>query len=204
MGRRQASSQRALRNGPSAAWAVASTSVMLFAVTMGARADGGPDSRAGVPDTPIARPDSPLPSSGGQPPLPTEQCALTRPSTVPEIVRDRIQRIEAALEATPTPGVLEPETVAALSDNLVTVNAQGELDLEFHSAGPVGLAQRADLTALGATILLSTGETPAVPGPSSSLGPQIIVARIAHAKVEAAACLPWVAAVRPVEKSQPD
>ena len=204
MGGRQASSQRAVRRSPSPGWAVAGASVMLIAVTTVACADGVPDPQAGAPDTPIARPDSPCPSSGAQPPSQIEPCSPRCPSKVPEIVRDRIQRIEAALEATPTPGVLAPETVAALSDNLVTVHAHGELDLEFHAAGPVGPAQQADLTALGATILLSTGETTAVSGPSSTPGPQIIVARVAHSKVEAAACLPWVAVVRPVEKTLPD
>lgn len=196
-------SPRAWRKRPAPGWAAFSASLTLIATTTAASPGGMAGLQAEAPDTPIVQPDSPFPSACGHPPPLTQRHPLKSPSTLPDIIRDRVQQIETALQSTPTPGVLAPETVARLSDHLLLVNPWGELELEFHSAGRVGPAQMADLTALGATILLSTGEVIAAPGPSP-LGPQIIVARIAHCQVEAAAALPWVAAVQPVERTPPD
>jgi uncharacterized repeat protein (TIGR01451 family) len=120
------------------------------------------------------------------------------PSKIPSIVQQRIERIDAAQSRG------QPIDPARLSDNLLQVTAGGELLLEFHSARAVGPGEKAALAAVGASPILSTGDVPAPRGvrPPPNLG--IILARVPHNRVAAAAALPWVVAVRPAEKNPPD
>jgi hypothetical protein len=125
------------------------------------------------------------------------------PSTIPDIVRQRIRMVEAALEQSPTPGQLPAEAVVELSDDTLVVNENGELDLEFQSAVPLGQSQMDDLAALGAVVLATTSASPP-PGAPPRPGPYMMVARISYRQVKAAGALPWVVAVRPVGKATPD
>jgi hypothetical protein len=107
------------------------------------------------------------------------------PSTIPDMVRQAI-----------APAVAPRVPVALVSG--YTVDPDGTILLELHAAAPVGAAEEGDLLALGATIELSTASLAGPPG----LG--VIVARIGAGEVAAAAALPWVVAVRPVERNPPD
>jgi hypothetical protein len=117
------------------------------------------------------------------------------PSKIPDLVRQRIERIAHELQAAPQ---LSPGIAKGLDATVA-----GGLELEFHAAGPVGDAEAASLEALGATILTSTADISwPTGGPPPGLG--VVVARIPFDQVEAAAALPWVVAVRAVEDNPPD
>jgi uncharacterized repeat protein (TIGR01451 family) len=121
---------------------------------------------------------------------------VKEPTKIPYIVQERIRQLESA--SVTTLGVTGP------SDGLVQTTPEGELDLEFHAAGPVGTAEKAELLALGATILFSTGDLVWPPGVQPPVGLGMITARVPYDKVAAAAALPWVVAVTPAEASPPD
>jgi hypothetical protein len=76
--------------------------------------------------------------------------------------------------------------LSALSNPLVRVNAAGKIELVFHAAGAIGTTEVQDLQALGADIVITL---------TSPAG--MIQAWVPYQQVEAAAALPWVAAVTP-------
>ena len=112
-------------------------------------------------------------------------------SKIPSIVQDIIDKLARG------------ETIDP-NDMLPAVDHEGRIQLEFHAAGAVGSTEKADLANLGAIVELSTGDLVWPEGTSSPEGPGIIVAWIPYRQVEAAAALPWVTAVRPVDKAPPD
>jgi len=140
--------------------------------------------------SPSLDPASGAPATVGALPEPGKE-----PSKIPDLVRQRIERIARELQVAPR---LSPRASAELK-----ATVEGQLDLEFHAAGAVGDAEAASLEALGATILTSTADiTWPLGGPPPGLG--VVVARIPFDQVEAAAALAWVVAVRPVENNPPD
>ncbi len=90
---------------------------------------------------------------------------------------------------------------AVYDDMLPAVDHEGRIQLEFHAAGAVGSTEKADLESLGAIVELSTGDLVLSDG-LEGLG--VIVAWIPYSQVEAAAALPWVVVVRPVDRAPPD
>jgi uncharacterized repeat protein (TIGR01451 family) len=116
-------------------------------------------------------------------------------SKIPSIVQQRIEQLQGAS------ATLSGQSP---SGSLVQVTAAGELDLEFHARGAVGDAEKADLVALGATILSTTADLVWPSGVQPPAGLGVITARISFSQVAAAAALPWVVAVTPVEVNPPD
>jgi len=108
----------------------------------------------------------------GEPPgvAQAQSAVAQQPSKIPYIVQERIRQLESASAA--ASGTTGP------SDGLVQTTPAGELDLEFHAKGPVGEAEKADLVALGATILSSTGDLVWPPGVQPPAGLGMIAARI--------------------------
>ncbi len=138
---------------------------------------------------PIPTPTTaPLASSGTREPQdPGEKMWSKIPSIVQEII-DKLAR---------------GETIDR-NDMLPAVDHEGRIQLEFHAAGAVGSTEKADLESLGAIVELSTGDLVWPGGTSGPEGLGVIVAWIPYSQVEAAAALPWVAAVRPLDKAPPD
>ena len=126
-------------------------------------------------------------------------------SKVAYIILERIARIESALQTEGISGRLPARTAAALSDNLLKVNTQGELLVEFHSAQAIGPEQIKALEAAGGRVTISTADLIWPNGMQAPPGLGIVVAWMPHNRIQAAAeTLEWVAAVTPVEDNQPD
>ena len=96
-------------------------------------------------------------------------------SKIPATVAKVVDRLEAG----ESPGGGGP----GFSDSGVPVRAGGELQLEYHAAGPVTDAQQAELTALGAEIVAADPAT------------GIVDAWVPFGVVQETADLPWVASV---------
>ena len=131
------------------------------------------------------------------PPAAPLACSATRESQdpgekmrskIPSIVQDIIDKLARG------------ETIDP-NDLLPAVDHEGRIQLEFHAAGAVGSTEKADLVNLGATVELSTGDMVLSEG-LEGLG--VIVAWIPYNQVEAAAALPWVVVIRPVDTAPPD
>jgi uncharacterized repeat protein (TIGR01451 family) len=136
----------------------------------------------------------------GQPAQPAPQ-----PSKVAYIIQERIERIERALQTEGIGGRLPLGTAEALSDNLLKVNTRGELLVEFHSAQAIGPEQLKAIEALGGRVTISTADLVWPEGMQALPGLGVVVAWMPHDRIEAAAeTLPWVAAVTPVEDTEPD
>ncbi len=138
---------------------------------------------------PIPTPTTiPLASSGTREPQdPGEKMR----SKIPSIVQDTLDELAGG-------------GTADYDDMLPAVDHEGRIQLEFHAAGAVGSTEKADLESLGAIVELSTGDLVWPEGTSSLEGLGIIVAWIPYNQVEAAAALPWVVVVRPVDTAPPD
>jgi len=123
-----------------------------------------------------------------------------QPSKIANIVQQAITRCEdAAAQGINNLSVLGAPTGLA-EGGLVRISPAGEIELLFHAAGPTGPQERADLEALGATIV----DVLQVP-PNLKIQPAgMIQAWIPYDKVEAAAALPWVVAVTPPGYGEPD
>jgi hypothetical protein len=144
----------------------------------------------------------PLPAAGAQP---AGAQPVGSPSKVAYIIQERLNRIDAALNAAGPQRTLSAQAAAQLSDSLLRVSRSGEILLEFHGIGAVGPAEEADLTRRGARIAISTASLvwPRGVRPPANLG--VIDAWVPYNQVLAAAQqLPWIAAVTPVEDSPPD
>src|SRR5215216_570734 len=85
---------------------------------------------------------------------------------VPALVADRVGKIRDALAAAGSPGAarLTPAQVRELTAGLLTITANGGIDLQVHATGPVGADQRRTLAGLGATILGSSADFAPVAG----------------------------------------
>jgi hypothetical protein len=140
----------------------------------------------------------------GEPDDTTPAAEPAVPSKIPALVLQRAAAIEAAMRTAAPRGALAPQTVQDLSDSLLQVSPTGELLLEIHALGEVGLSEQEDLKALGARVVSSTGDLvwPAGIQPPSGLG--IVAAWVPLARLFEIAALPWVAAVRPAERSPAD
>jgi len=122
------------------------------------------------------------------------------PSKVAAIILDRIQTI-SAMQA---PGVPTRQATSTLSTSLLTTTDDGQLDIEFHSAGAVGAAEATDLVALGATIAATTADIQWPAGVTAPPNLGIIAVRMPAANIMTAAALNWVVAVTPIEPQKPD
>src|SRR5687768_7484294 len=118
-----------------------------------------------------------------------------RVSKVPDVVRYRVQSVAAALASNADP--------STLSDILVAVDSLGRIDVELHSSQPITGAHTDAIEALGGDVTLSTADI-AWPGGTSLPGFHVIKAMVPHTQIDAAAALPWVAALRPTEHTPPD
>jgi uncharacterized repeat protein (TIGR01451 family) len=128
-----------------------------------------------------------------------------QPSKVAYIILERIARIESALQTEGSDGRLPARTAAALSDNLLKVNTQGELLVEFHGAQAIGPEQIKAIEAAGGRVTFSTADIVWPKGMQAPPGLGIVVAWMPHNRIQAAAeTLSWVAAVTPVENTEPD
>jgi uncharacterized repeat protein (TIGR01451 family) len=128
-----------------------------------------------------------------------------RPSKVAYIIQDRIAAVDRALQTEGVRGQLPLRAAEALSDNLLEVNARGELLVEFHSAQAVGPEQIKAIQALGGRVISSTADLVWPKGMQAPPGLGIVVAWMPHNRIEAAAgALSWVVAVTPVEDNEPD
>ncbi len=112
-------------------------------------------------------------------------------STIPSIVQDTLDNLARG-------------GGAVYDGMLPAVDHEGRIQLEFHAAGAVGSTEKADVVNLGAIVELSTGDLVWPGGTSGPEGLGIIVAWIPYNQVEAAAALPWVVVVRPVDTAPPD
>jgi hypothetical protein len=99
-------------------------------------------------------------------------------ATLPSIVELKLSEIAAAGNA-----ASRTITPAALSNDVVHVDAAGRIELAFHAQNKVGPAEEQSLQRLGAVEIVS----------SPTIG--VVQAFVPSANVKAAAALPWVAAV---------
>ncbi|MDA0733403.1 MAG: S8 family serine peptidase [Chloroflexi bacterium] len=121
----------------------------------------------------------------GTPPTNSPAKALSK---VPTIVMNTVDQLEKG----------EP----LASPWLVQSSLDGRLRLEFHSANAVGDSEKEDLEKLGASIEKSSGDILWTQGAPPGLG--VIAAWVPYQQVDAAARLPWVVAITPVEENTPD
>jgi len=93
-----------------------------------------------------------------------------------------------------------PEDLSSLSNEIVHVNANGEIELLLHSATEIGAKQEAEIAALGARVVVRI----ALPNLAGSVGAWMIQAWIPADKIDEAAALPWVVAVTPPDYGEVD
>jgi uncharacterized repeat protein (TIGR01451 family) len=129
----------------------------------------------------------------------------SRPSKVDYVILDRIARLDRALEAEDASGRAFLQKAEDLSDPTLQINSAGEFLLEFHSAEAIGPEEIRSIEARGGRVTLSTADLIWPRGMEMPPGLGIIVAWMPYRQiVSAAATLPWVVAVTPVESNPPD
>ena len=127
--------------------------------------------------------------------------ASPKASKVPSLVSQRVQQVNRAAGVG---GSLDAQEQQALSGPELRVDRQARLDLEIHALRALTGRERAELTRLGASVLVGSDEwvKPARVAKLPDVG--ILRALVPHDQVERVSALPWVAAIRPTEILPPD
>ena len=128
--------------------------------------------------------------------------AGTPPSAkIPSIVSQRITGVGQAAGASHR---LDAKQRAALSDQLVSVDAAANLDLEVHAVGRVGGKERAELQRLGVQVLSGSDQWVKPQRVKALPNAGVFRALVPYDHVADVAALGWVAALRPTESLPPD
>ncbi|HWD80138.1 MAG TPA: hypothetical protein VG497_14680, partial [Kribbella sp.] len=127
--------------------------------------------------------------------------AASAASKIPSLVSQRAAKVG---QAAGNAHRLDATQRHNLSDQLLSVDSNGNLDLEIHALGRLGGKERADLSKLGVTVLSGSDQWVKPQRVKALPNAGVLRALVPYDRVSDVAALSWVAALRPTESSPPD